>query len=220
MLRVRDDGIGIERNLLPQVFDLFTQADRSVARSQGGPGHRPDPGPSLVELHGGASRPAARAPAQGASSSSACRSLVATPVAEELQSASGNEIPAPTMPHRRVLVVDDNVDAARSFAEIAGLWQHEVRVAHNGTAALEMAGTYHPDIVLLDIGLPGMSGYQVAEQLRRQPEFAQTTLVAVTGYGQEEDRRRSREAGFNHHLVKPVAPDTIYQLLAAPATAG
>jgi two-component system CheB/CheR fusion protein len=120
---------------------------------------------------------------------------------------------------QRVLVVDDNVDAAESMAMLVRLWGHEVRLAHTGPEALDVAGAYQPEIVVLDIGLPGMNGYEVARQLRQQPRFQQTLLVALTGYGQEDDRRRSTEAGFNHHLTKPVEPDTLAELLAkAPSS--
>ncbi len=207
VVRVLDDGIGIDKELLPRVFDLFTQADRSVARSQGGLGIGLTLVRSLVERHGGSVEVHSEGPGRGSEFVIRLPAAAAQPAAAERPQGDGHAPLGPARVQRRVLVVDDNIDAARAFAEIVSLWKHEVRVASNGAAALEMAKTYHPDIVLLDIGLPGMSGYQVAKQLRRQPEFAKTVLVAVTGYGQEEDRRRSREAGFNHHLVKPVAPD-------------
>jgi signal transduction histidine kinase/ActR/RegA family two-component response regulator len=218
VLRVLDDGIGIEKNLLPRVFDLFTQADHGVARAQGGLGIGLTLVRSLVERHGGSVEAFSEGPGKGS------EFIVRLPVAAAppeggQRKGDGHAALAPVKVQRRVLIVDDNIDAARAFAEVAALWKHDVRIASNGAAALELAKSYHPDIVLLDIGLPGMSGYQVARQLRREPEFAKTTLVAVTGYGQEEDRRRSREAGFNHHLVKPVPPDTLYDLLNAPKAA-
>jgi len=120
-------------------------------------------------------------------------------------------------PAYRVLIVDDNQAAGKVLSEIAVRWHHDVCLVYDGETALTAAKTYHPDVVLLDIGLPGISGYQVARELRRQPEFSQTLLVAVTGYGQEEDRRRSREAGFNHHLVKPVSPESLQAVLAGGA---
>jgi CheY-like chemotaxis protein len=110
---------------------------------------------------------------------------------------------------KRVLVVDDNVDAAESIAMILRESGYDVRCVHDGPSALQAAKAYRPDVVVLDIGLPGMSGYDVARQLREQPEFRRTPLVAVTGYGQEEDRRLSQEAGFDHHLTKPVDPDAL-----------
>jgi CheY-like chemotaxis protein len=115
---------------------------------------------------------------------------------------------------RRLLVVDDNRDAAESMSMLLELWGHEVVCAFDGRTALETAAKYHPDAVFLDIGLPGMDGYEVAERLRELPQSAGAILIAITGYGQDEDRRRSRTAGINHHLVKPVAPETLHGLLA------
>jgi CheY-like chemotaxis protein len=117
---------------------------------------------------------------------------------------------------RKILVVDDNVDAADSLAILLGLEGHEVRVANDGPAALKIAQAEPPHMVLLDLGMPGMDGYQVARRLRRLPGFHDVLLVALTGWGQEEDQRRSREAGFDLHLVKPVEPDALKQLLAHP----
>ena len=114
---------------------------------------------------------------------------------------------------RRLMVVDDNKDAAESMSMLFELWGHEVICAYDGRSALDTAARYRPDAVFLDIGLPGMDGYEIAERLRELPESASTVLVAITGYGQDEDRRRSREAGIDHHLVKPVAPETLHKLL-------
>jgi two-component system, chemotaxis family, CheB/CheR fusion protein len=114
---------------------------------------------------------------------------------------------------RRVMVIDDNKDAAESMSMLLELWGHEVLCAYDGRAALEAAARYRPDAVFLDIGLPGMDGYEIAERLRELPESSRTVLVAITGYGQDEDLRRSREVGFDHHLVKPVAPETLQKLL-------
>ncbi len=116
---------------------------------------------------------------------------------------------------RRVLVVDDNLDSLESMEILLQIWGHEVRTAHDGPAALAVAAGYWPDAVLLDIGLPGMSGYEVAQRLRQLPTCARTVLVAVTGYGQESDRERTRQAGFDRHLVKPVEPAHLQEILAA-----
>ena len=121
-------------------------------------------------------------------------------------------MPAP----RRILVVDDNVDAADSLALLLGMEGHDVRVAHDGPAALAAVEAEPPDLVFLDIGMPVMNGYDVARRLRQRPGLEHLLLVAMTGWGQEEDRRRSQEAGFDHHLVKPVEPDALHQLLAQP----
>jgi PAS domain S-box-containing protein len=214
VLRVLDDGIGIDKDLLGRVFDLFTQGDRSVARSQGGLGIGLTLVRMLVQRHGGTVEALSEGPGKGSEFVIHLPAAAAPVAGDGTPKKDGQPALGPAAVPRRVLIVDDNVDAARAFAEVASLWKHDVRIASNGAAALELAHSYHPDVVLLDIGLPGMSGYQVAKQLRREPEFAQTLLVAVTGYGQEEDRRRSREAGFNHHLVKPVAPDELHDLLS------
>jgi signal transduction histidine kinase len=218
-LRVRDDGIGIEKALLPLVFDLFTQADRSVARSQGGLGIGLTLVRSLVEMHGGSVEVRSGGLGQGSEFLVRLPVLAAPPTPQPAVPADG-KTPLAAKSRHRILVVDDNVAAAKILSEIASRWQHEVQVAYTGESALEMAQTYHPDVFLLDIGLPGLSGYEVAQRLRRQPEFSAALLVAVTGYGQEEDRRRSREAGFNHHLVKPVTPEALQNLLLVPAAAG
>ncbi|HTX05272.1 MAG TPA: response regulator [Steroidobacteraceae bacterium] len=114
---------------------------------------------------------------------------------------------------RRLLVVDDNKDAAESMSMLLQMWGHEVAYAYDGPSALETAQQWQPEAVILDIGLPGMDGYQVAERLRTLPQGKETVLIAITGYGQEDDRRRSRRAGIDHHLVKPVAPDTLRMLI-------
>jgi CheY-like chemotaxis protein len=127
----------------------------------------------------------------------------------------GPEIHLPPAPSGlRLLVVDDNQDAADSLAMLLRLQGHEVRVAYSGVAALEMTKTYRPDVVFLDIGMPGMDGYEVARRLRQQPGLEEVVLAALTGWGQQEDRRRTAEAGFNHHLVKPPEPQTLEGLLA------
>jgi CheY-like chemotaxis protein len=120
---------------------------------------------------------------------------------------------------RRVLVVDDNVDTAESLALLLRMKGHEVAIAHDGLAALKMAGSFHPEVVLLDIGLPELDGYQVASRLRRRRQTAKALLVAMTGYGQDEDQLRAHEAGFDHHLIKPVDPTVIYELIARPRLA-
>jgi CheY-like chemotaxis protein len=122
--------------------------------------------------------------------------------------------PPPPVTPRRVLVVDDNVDAAESAAMVLRLWSHDVRVAFNGADALALMDEYDPDIVLLDIGLPGITGYELARRIRAQPRFENTVLVAVTGYGQEGDRLRSQHAGFDHHLTKPMHPSKLQEIMA------
>jgi len=164
VVRVRDDGIGIEPQLLLRVFELFTQADRSVARSQGGLGIGLTLVRSLVSMHGGSVTARSEGPGRGTEFVVRLPALMGKPPAEEMPGAEPSAAQPGDSPRRRILVVDDNVAAARACAEMASLWQHEVGVAHTGPTALEIAKTFHPDVILLDIGLPGMSGYEVAEQ--------------------------------------------------------
>jgi signal transduction histidine kinase len=197
---VSDNGIGIASEMLPRIFDLFMQGDRSLDRAQGGLGigltlvHR------LVEMHGGTVSVASAGPGQGS------EFVVDLPRASVPAVVSTGSAAAPrrALSPRRILVVDDNVDAARTLAEALGAWGHEVGVAHDGPSALEEALRTRPDVVLLDIGLPGMDGYEVARLLRERAGFADTVLIALSGYGQADDRRRSQDAGFRDHLVKPV----------------
>lgn len=211
VIRVRDTGVGIDAQLLPHVFDLFTQADRSLARSRGGLGIGLTVVKHLVELHGGSVRAASRGIGEG---SEFTVRLPALPSSSSPTRPSGEEA-RPAAPSRRVLVVDDNLDAAESTAMLLRMLGHEVETAHDGPAALGAVGAFRPDVVLLDIGLPGMSGYDVARALRSRGEHERLVLVAVTGYGQPEDRRSSRDAGFDHHLVKPVAAISLQALFAS-----
>jgi PAS domain S-box-containing protein len=214
VIRVRDSGVGIDPELLPCIFDLFTQADRSLARSQGGLGIGLALVKRLVEMHGG--KVIASSPGPGRGSEFVVRLPVLSPQRSSKTTGAGGEEVARAGPCRRVLVVDDNVDAAESVAMLLRLLGHEVETAHDGHTAVEAVQSFRPEVVLLDIGLPGMNGFDVAKVLRAQPENRELVLVAVTGYGQDEDRRRSHEAGFDQHLVKPVSPTTLGNLLAAP----
>ena len=202
--------------MLGRVFDLFVQGERP-RRSRGGrPRHRPDPGAqNLVELHGGTRGGAQRrARAAAASSRSGCRSRSGAVGGRRAALAPGaaRRVPAAG---RRVLVVDDNVDAAESLAVVLRDAGHEVATAHDGAAALAAA---EPRVRshLLDIALPdGLDGYELARRIRADPRLRDVTLVALTGFGQEEDRRRAVEAGFDRHLVKPVDLEVVGRLLAA-----
>jgi PAS domain S-box-containing protein len=210
VLRVRDTGVGIAPELLPRVFDLFTQAGRSLDRSQGGLGIGLALVQRLVEMHHG--RVEAHS-SLGHGTEFVVR--LPTDLAPALQLPSTPEATAePTGPSLRVLVVDDNVDTAGSLAMLLRESGHDVRTAHDGPNALEAALNYRPNVVLLDIGLPGLDGYEVAKRLRQQPVLQQVALVAMTGYGQESDRQRSQQAGFDHHLVKPVDFGKVEQILA------
>jgi PAS domain S-box-containing protein len=214
VVRVRDSGIGIPPEFLPRLFDVFFQGDRSLARSQGGLGIGLTLVKRLVELHGGTV--AASSAGLGEGSEFVIR-LPALSVAHTREAIEQYRIqPRVTDAlRRRVLVVDDNVDAAKSIAMILRFTGCEVHCVYDGPSALEAAQTYRPDVVVLDIGLPGMSGYEVAERLREQPEFKDTPLVAVTGYGQDEDRRRSKQVGIDHHLSKPVNANALQALVAS-----
>ncbi len=211
VLRVRDTGVGIPAAMLAQVFDLFTQVDRSEDRSQGGLGIGLTLAKSLVEMHGGS----VTAQSEGVGKGS--EFVVRLPLLAELRSegcepgGSGRLVESSA---RRILVVDDNVDAADSLAVLLRLLGNDVRTAPDGPAALEAARAYRPDVVLLDLGLPRMSGYEVCRRLRAGHFANGPLVVALTGYGQDEDRRRTREAGFDHHLVKPVNPDELREVLA------
>jgi signal transduction histidine kinase len=211
VLRVRDNGVGIAPEKLPRVFDLFMQADRAPDHSQGGLGIGLTLVRSLAEMHGGTVQ--AFSPGLGRGSEFVVR-LPALP-----QTPPERPEPRPVAARGagrglRVLVVDDNVDAAQSLAQLLALDRHEVYVAYDAPGTLESARAHPPEVVLLDIGLPGGDGYQVARRLREEVGLKDAVLVAVTGYGQEEDRRRSARAGFDHHLVKPVDVEALRDLLA------
>ncbi len=215
VIRVRDNGVGISAKLLPRVFDLFTQDSRSLDRSQGGLGIGLTLVKSLVEMHGGTVEALSDGPGRGSE-------FVVRLPAIEAPNVAVPEAMRDGVPNRRplrLLVVDDNIDAAQSLAMMLGLEGHNVRTAHDGPAALEAVRVELPQVVLLDIGLPGMSGYQVAERWREQATRGLILLVAVTGYYQEDDRRKSRQAGFQHHLVKPVDPSELHRLLEDAADA-
>jgi CheY-like chemotaxis protein/nitrogen-specific signal transduction histidine kinase len=216
VIRVRDNGIGIPADLLPKVFDLFTQGDRSLDRAQGGLGIGLALVRKLVEMHGGSVK--AHSAGSGRGSDLIVR-LPSRPAPAAATDGREVEPPNPAV-SRRVLVVDDNRDAADSMTVLLEIWGYEVRTAYDGPAALGMAAAYQPDTVLLDIGLPAMDGYTVARRLRDVPGCETAMLVAVSGYGQDDDLRRSREAGFDHHLTKPVDPLKLEALLHLPAQAG
>jgi PAS domain S-box-containing protein len=217
VISVRDTGIGIAPELLPRVFDLFVQGDRSVARSQGGLGIGLTLVRRLVELHGGTIRAASAGPGRGT------EFVVRLPVCSEALPPGDCPDNGATQKNlrergQRVLVVDDNVDAAESLAMVLRLSGHEVRTAYNGPAALAEARAATPDVVFLDIGLPGMDGFDVARQIREDQGLNHLRIVAVTGYGQDEDRRRTQEAGFDFHLTKPVDPTQLDRLLSRSPT--
>ncbi len=212
VIRVIDNGTGISADMLPRVFDLFAQVDRTIEHSQGGLGIGLSLVKKLVELHGGDIRAESAGLSQG--SRFTVRLPLAGPPGHAAPSASENGRTGLSAVPCRVLVCDDNVDGAESLSLMLGLLGHEVRTVHDGSQALEAARAWRPEVVLLDIGLPGLSGYDVAQRLRAEPALAGVLLVAVTGWGTEDDQRRSAQAGFDYHLTKPVEASALEAVLA------
>jgi PAS domain S-box-containing protein len=216
VLCVRDDGIGIAPEMLPRVFDLFMQERQALDRAEGGLGLGLAIVRSLVTLHGGSV--VARSKGKGFGAEFVVRLPAAGPAAATdpaLGPHRSEQTPPPASRHR-ILIVDDNPDAATLLADSLTARGHTTRVAHDGPAALRLADEFLPDVALLDIGLPVMDGYELAHRLRERPPLRHIRLIAVTGYGQADDRRRSREAGFDVHLVKPVQLKQLGALLDEP----
>jgi signal transduction histidine kinase/DNA-binding response OmpR family regulator len=215
VLRVRDNGIGIPADMLTSVFDLFTQVERSLDRSAGGLGIGLTLVRRLVDLHGGSVQAESDGPGRGS------EFIVRLPVlaAEKAPNSPTGKSLSPPLPRtgHRVLVVDDNNDAAESLAMLLRLSGCEVCSTQDGPSALDAVQTFQPHIVVLDIGLPGMTGYELAQRLRQNVTTREAVLIALTGYGQEEDRQRSQQAGIDHHLVKPVDFGVLQELLASLA---
>jgi signal transduction histidine kinase len=200
-IRVTDNGVGIAADVLPTVFDLFAQADRSLERSQGGLGIGLSLVKGLVEMHGGT----VRAESEGLGRGSTF--VVRLPLHEvKPQPARAKAVLVSSPAPRRVLVVEDNVDSAESMLLLLRNVGHEVAVVNDGREAVDAALRFKPDVILLDIGLPGVDGFHLAQTLRAMPQTSAARLIAVSGYGQERDRERSKAAGFDLHLVKPVDP--------------
>jgi PAS domain S-box-containing protein len=220
IVELSDQGIGISAELMPRLFDLFVQGDRALDRAEGGLGIGLTVAKRLCELHGGT--------LEAASAGAGCGSTFRVTLPRALPGALGDRT-APAQVHAevvrvatgmRVLIVDDNLDAAQMLYEFLETLGHEAKVAHDGVAALEVAGRFKPHVAVLDIGLPVMDGYELARELRGLRGAGKLRLIAVTGYGQDADRVRSRAAGFDHHLVKPIALEALIPLLVAEPAEG
>ncbi len=214
IVSVKDRGIGIAPEVLPHVFDLFSQAQSAAHGGEGGLGIGLALVRELVGLHGGTVQASSAGVGQGAEFVVRLP-LPAQPLCEVRGPAERPVRAVAPAPARRVLVVDDNRDSAESLAALLGLLGHEVRQAYDGQRGLDLARTWAPDLVLLDLGMPGMSGHEVARRLRGDSELLDTTLIALTGYGSAEDRRESREAGFDGHLVKPIDFEALERIFAS-----
>lgn len=213
ILSVRDTGVGISPSLLPKIFDLFTQAERSLDRSQGGLGIGLALVQRLTELHGG------RVEVHSLLGHGS-EFIIRIPLMlaeQEIAVLPNTKINSKIVPSLRVLVVDDNVDTVLSFSILLRATGQEVLTAHDGFNAVQLALEHQPDVVLLDIGLPGLNGYEVAKRIRQQPGGKNVVLIALTGYGQDTDRQLTAQAGFNHHLVKPARLDQVKEILASVA---
>jgi signal transduction histidine kinase len=209
VVSVRDNGIGIPSDMRSRIFEMFTQVDRSRDRSQGGLGIGLTLVRRLVDLHDGTIE--ARSDGTDQGSEFVVRLPIIQPPLESPPTSDGPR--AAALSGSRILVVDDNKDSADSLGMLLRLKGNEIRTAHDGLEAIQIAEMFHPELVLLDIGLPEMNGYDVARRIRQQPWGRDMMLVALTGWGQDEDRRRSQEAGFNFHVVKPVELAVLEKLL-------
>jgi signal transduction histidine kinase/ActR/RegA family two-component response regulator len=205
---VEDSGSGISADMLPHVFEVFAQADQSLDRSKGGLGVGLAVVKGLIELHGGEVEARSEGEGRGA------RLSLSLPLTSPGRQPAAEIAPlAEEHPGRRILVVEDNPDAGATLRDFLELSGYEVELACSGADGVQAARQFHPEVVLCDIGLPGMDGFEVAVQLRRDPETAGAQLIAVTGYGREEDRQRSKAAGFDLHLTKPVDPNQLRHVL-------
>jgi PAS domain S-box-containing protein len=209
VIMVKDNGVGIETAMLGKVFDMFTQIDRSLEQSQGGLGVGLNIVKQLVEMHGGTVT--AHSAGLGKGSEFSIHLPVVLAVHQQ-QDSSGDE-PAATSTRHRILVVDDNRDAASSMAMMLQMMGNDVRTANDGLAGIQVAEAFFPDLILLDIGMPKLNGFDTCRRIREQPWGKNVVIVALTGWGQDEDKQRSQEAGFDSHVVKPVDPATLEQLL-------
>lgn len=221
VVRIKDTGIGIAPDVLDHVFDLFSQATMTPDRSQGGLGIGLTLVKSITQMHGGSVQAFSQGIGKGSEFTIRLPALQDPAAVAKLAHTVAAAKPKPQLPdaQRRVLIVEDNADSAHALGELLEIWGHQVEVALDGRSAIEIALTFRPEVVLLDIGLPGIDGYEVAQHLRNEPSLKKLSLVALTGYGQEEDRRRSEDAGFDIHLTKPVDLTELRTLLNNPPSA-
>jgi CheY-like chemotaxis protein len=210
---VADDGIGMAPELVPRVFDLFSQAERSSDRSQGGLGLGLPLVKNLVELHSGSVLAQSDGVGKGSKFTVRFPQLAAASAMPAAAHGLGEQHVSPARP-LRVLVVDDNVDAANTLHMLLDASGHEVFTEYTAARAIERTQEIHPQVCLLDIGLPDMDGCELARRLRALPAMANATLIAISGYGQEQDKQRSADAGFDFHLVKPINTANLLALLA------
>jgi CheY-like chemotaxis protein len=211
VVRVQDTGIGIPAEQLRRIFEMFVQVDRSLERAQGGLGIGLTLVKRLVEMHGGTVQAFSGGEGRGS------EFVVRLPVVNMRQAeprAPADVEPAVSLARRKVLVVDDNEDSAKSLSLMLELLGHEIRTAHDGLEALDIGETFRPDVVLLDLGMPRLNGYAAAGRIREREWGRSALLVALTGWGQDEDRRRTRQAGFDEHLVKPADLSALTRLLS------
>ncbi|MDB5812352.1 MAG: hypothetical protein JWN94_4474 [Betaproteobacteria bacterium] len=210
-IRVRDNGIGMSPDLIDHVFDLFAQGDTFENRRRGGLGIGLTLARKLVDLHGGSIRASSKGEGQGS------EFVVSLPPAA---AAVPHVLPRPDRSFAnpdgncRIVVIEDNIDQAQTLAALLSLWGYEVKTANEGTAGIQVAEEFKPDVVLVDLGLPGISGYEVARRIRKHPHLKDVCIVAQTGWGDTSDRRRTREAGFDHHLLKPLDPEDLRGVIA------
>jgi CheY-like chemotaxis protein/two-component sensor histidine kinase len=210
VVSVKDDGIGIRPDLLPRVFDIFTQVDSRLERARGGLGLGLALVKRLVEMHGGSVEAFSQGLGRGSEFSVRLPALAAG--SESLYEPAQREI-GPTPVRKRILIVDDLRDSAESLELLLRLAGHETRIAFDGVEAVEVADAFRPDVVLLDLGMPRLDGFEACRRIRAQPWANGVLFVAVTGWGQDTERQRSREAGFDAHLVKPVDFEELDELL-------
>ncbi len=211
VIKVSDNGIGLTPEMLTEVFELFAQVDKTLDRARGGLGIGLAVVKKIVEMHGGSVTASSAGLGKGSEFSIRLDALNDRAPSRGQERGQGGAALT-----RRILVVDDSVDTAIGMARLLRMAGHEVEIVHDGNAAIETARAFHPEVLLLDLGLPGLSGYEVAAILSKEPEFKDSIFIAASGYGQDQDREQSRAAGFDHHVAKPVDFDLLTDLIASP----